>query len=522
MARILIAVVALVTVVALTPVTAGGEPVVVLPRSTVDRPDDFAGLQVHMVYAVPSDGIDRGFDSDGSIQNAVDSFQRWVSARTGGRTYRVDTYQGLADVTFRRMATPDHQYPFVPIITDLQEAGLIVPGKVYGVYYEGGAPEQQCGGASWPQWPEPATTTVAAIYLGGLGGACFLGFPPPGGQPNYTVFSMFHDVTHTFGIVGQCAPHHYAANPGHVNDSNTDLMYGGPLGWNPSVVDFGNDDYFRASIPGCVDLDNVGFLSRPTSSTVTVQTDVRSGPGKVVSSPWPLIDCGARCTASYPIGTIIALNAMPDGDSTFAGWGGACAGTTRCLLTVDSDKTVTARFTAPDRSVFASTSGSGLGTVTSRPQGIRCPRACTRSFPNGSAIEMRAAPGPGSRFDGWNSDCSGRACSFTLDDDKVVEARFADIQKPRAIALPSLGTPGGVARIRYRISENTGVARVSVRVVGVRRVRRSAYKRVSARRTYAISVRVPRSAQAVSRFCVRAFDRAGHKSRRSCARLTLG
>jgi hypothetical protein len=64
-----------------------------LPRATADRPDDFPGLQIHMVYAVPSDRPDRGFDTDGSIENAVAAFQTWLAARTGGRALRIDTYR---------------------------------------------------------------------------------------------------------------------------------------------------------------------------------------------------------------------------------------------------------------------------------------------------------------------------------------------------------------------------------------------------------------------------------------------
>lgn len=36
-----------------------------LPRSEVDRPDDFKGPQVHVVYAIPSDGQDRALEPTG-------------------------------------------------------------------------------------------------------------------------------------------------------------------------------------------------------------------------------------------------------------------------------------------------------------------------------------------------------------------------------------------------------------------------------------------------------------------------
>jgi uncharacterized repeat protein (TIGR02543 family) len=45
-------------------------------------------------------------------------------------------------------------------------------------------------------------------------------------------------------------------------------------------------------------------------------------------------------------GTWVALRAVPDDNSVFAGWNGACSGTsTSCNLQMTSDRTVTATFT---------------------------------------------------------------------------------------------------------------------------------------------------------------------------------
>ena len=45
-----------------------------LPRATQDRPDEVRGPQLHAVYAVPSDGGDRGLDTSGAIAASVASF----------------------------------------------------------------------------------------------------------------------------------------------------------------------------------------------------------------------------------------------------------------------------------------------------------------------------------------------------------------------------------------------------------------------------------------------------------------
>lgn len=76
--------------------------------------------------------------------------------------------------------------------------------------------------------------------------------------------------------------------------------------------------------------------------TVTVSG---TGMGTVTSSPSG-INCGSTCSAGYNIGTVVTLTASPSGGSTFTGWGGACAGTGVCVVTVDAVKSVTGTFTA--------------------------------------------------------------------------------------------------------------------------------------------------------------------------------
>ena len=93
----------LVTVAALV-LSAGAAPAAqVYPRATADRPDDRTGAQVHIVYAVPSDGTDNGLDTDGTLVDSIAVWERWFVDQTGDRLLRLDTYQGNADVTFLRL-----------------------------------------------------------------------------------------------------------------------------------------------------------------------------------------------------------------------------------------------------------------------------------------------------------------------------------------------------------------------------------------------------------------------------------
>ncbi|HEV8264892.1 MAG TPA: hypothetical protein VGQ06_08060 [Gemmatimonadales bacterium] len=219
-------------------------------RSGVDRLDDVTGPQVHVVYVLPSDGDDRHLDTDGTLEHTVGSWQTWLGGQTGGRVFRLDTYQGALDITFVQLARSNATmmsygaYVRDTIEKDLTALGLVVSPKIYAVYYDGGS-TFSCGGGAWP----PALPgRVGALYLHGTPP----GAPPcntntfvasPSDPPKYLEFSMIHELMHTLGFVATGAPHFTLA--GHVSDSPTDLMYAGSLPWAPSVLDVGQDDYYN-------------------------------------------------------------------------------------------------------------------------------------------------------------------------------------------------------------------------------------------------------------------------------------
>jgi len=72
-----------------------------LTRNVGDKPDEFQGFQVKIIYVVPKDGIDRALDLDGSLQKIVTDGNSFLSQEIQ-RTFPIDTWQGNYDIEFFR------------------------------------------------------------------------------------------------------------------------------------------------------------------------------------------------------------------------------------------------------------------------------------------------------------------------------------------------------------------------------------------------------------------------------------
>lgn len=239
-------------------------PATAAERAFVDLPDDIVGYQIHVLYVIPSDGVDERLDVSGALATSVAAFQTWLRGQTGGRGLRLDTHEGALDVTFVRLGRTDAQMRAYGIFVrdqienELLAKGFDDPFKLYSVYYGGGS-DLSCGGGAWPP---TSPGNVAAMYLFGR---------PPGAPPcasnalaasasapGYFEFGMLHEIVHTLGFVARCAPNQYRA--GHTSDDPTDLMWAGELPWRPATLDPGHDDYFAHQIAGCLDMEDSAFL----------------------------------------------------------------------------------------------------------------------------------------------------------------------------------------------------------------------------------------------------------------------
>ncbi|HUS28141.1 MAG TPA: hypothetical protein VMZ53_06515, partial [Kofleriaceae bacterium] len=261
-------------------------------RVTADRPDDSAFDQIRALYVLPSDAVDRQFDTNDKICNSLRGVSAWFHTQSNVY-FRLDTSGDLIDVGFVRLNKTDAQMrgtdttntsidtgtAFVRerIERELKAMGLIASNKLYAVYYEGSS-VYACGGGAYPPLIK---ARVGAVYLRGMppGVTVPCGDSFPWGQPSlvpsYIDYAILHELVHSMGIVPTTSPNEHAQ--GHVFDTASttparDLMYSprtsGDPAWatnNPSglLIDINRDDYFNA---GTVDLATMSLIS-PLPST---------------------------------------------------------------------------------------------------------------------------------------------------------------------------------------------------------------------------------------------------------------
>jgi hypothetical protein len=182
---------------------------------------------------------------------------------------------------------------------------------------------------------------------------------------------------------------------------------------------------------------SASFTTTVTNYTLSVAGG-GSGQGTVTGSG---INCtisggsaSGTCSASYPSGTGVSLTATPSGSSAFSSWGGSCAGSGGCSVTMTANRNVSASFSAPvaDYTLSVAGSGSGQGTVTG--SGINCTSnggstsgTCASFYAFGTQISLTATPAGGSTFGGWSGEgCSGTGtCQVTMTQSRSVTAIFS-------------------------------------------------------------------------------------------------
>lgn len=261
-----------VTILAMTLGLSPGTSQASSPRATVDCRDDSDLPQIHLIYAIPSDGCDQELDKNGSIRASVASAQSWLAKESGGPRLRFDTCQGDLDVTFVRLPRTDQDYAAfgddVPdqVEYDLWSAGFSAPNKIYAAYY--GGTLKKCG-----QAPQPPDKPGNVVVLAPKTRDCPGDFPSSS-PPAQWEFTLIHEVFHALGAVSPRAPNYCKAKdcaPGHVAQPQCqpqDDLMSAPKWDFPSRLDVGKDDYWGHSQDGFVDISRSKFLEPTPASSV--------------------------------------------------------------------------------------------------------------------------------------------------------------------------------------------------------------------------------------------------------------
>ena len=73
----------------------------ILPSVAKDRPDDFAGSQIHVVYVSLTGVPSKSFDKRGDISNWLDLANIWMKKKLG-KEFAFDTFEGSYDISYMK------------------------------------------------------------------------------------------------------------------------------------------------------------------------------------------------------------------------------------------------------------------------------------------------------------------------------------------------------------------------------------------------------------------------------------
>ncbi len=113
-------------------------------------------------------------------------------------------------------------------------------------------------------------------------------------------------------------------------------------------------------------------VSATFTDSPSLSVSVIGSPGGTVTSSPAGINCPTICTASFAVGTNVALTESPAGGWNFLQWDGACTGNGGCSVTLNANQSIMATFwtdgsTGPSSAAVASSAAPGPGSSTPTP-----------------------------------------------------------------------------------------------------------------------------------------------------------
>ncbi len=140
---------------------------------------------------------------------------------------------------------------------------------------------------------------------------------------------------------------------------------------------------------------------------------------------------------------------------------GLAVGSAHALYVADTAKQRIDVFTqVPGVPLAVATSGSGSGTVISKPAGIECGSTCAAEFGERSTVTLTATPTKRSTFTGWTGCTAvhGDECEVEMTGAEEVKAEFAAIpQEKLTVPQPGEGIGGGRVSGKSPGSEFTSI-----------------------------------------------------------------
>jgi hypothetical protein len=401
--------------------------------STTDRlPDAVAGRQVHVVYAVPTDGADRYPGIAAGIATDIAAMDAWFRREDPARTLRFDlaSFPGCPpdfsslDISYLKLSGDTAAYQpldgrYVRMVTELSRT-FTSPSKKYLVYYDGQVESRNvCGTAGLG--PVASGPTFAFVWVKGERCGNL-------GTNDYMVKAAAHEVLHTLGAVPREAPHPCPDGSAHTCDNGFDVMHGLSFGFGGIeqwVLDSGRDDYWGHTGAWWDTRDSLWLRALDVPQQTLTVTMAGSVSGGAVSSTTPGIECPQVCSIAWDGGEKVQLLANPGPTARVVRWSGACTGQdSACEVTMDRPQSVTVLFGPLDYTGRITV--TGRGKVTNPNTSLACTKSCTRRFDADESYDFRAVPAKGWTFAGWKGACRGRAlsCSVRFDANRSLHATF--------------------------------------------------------------------------------------------------
>ncbi|HEX7004671.1 MAG TPA: hypothetical protein VF168_10865 [Trueperaceae bacterium] len=181
----------------------------------------------------------------------------------------------------------------------------------------------------------------------------------------------------------------------------------------------------------------------------TISLELTGAGGGVVEVPSLEFVCTGGCTMNLDPGETVEMIPVPDQDSFFSHWTGACEGAGgTCTVTMEEDLVLRAQFRLDEKPLLVTIEPvPDGGTVTG--EAIDCgddSDLCTSDHASGETLVLEALPAADFRFAGWTGACaasSGTTCEFAINSDATVSAEFEGRVPMRELTVVVEGNADG-------------------------------------------------------------------------------